>query len=270
MNVQRLLVERIDPDPDQPRQEQEISELKRLALSIRDRGLLQPPIVFSQGDRFQLVDGHRRIAAIRLLGQADVPAIVLAEKPSAETRLETQLTANCLRLDMSPTDKARAYQRLMTLRGWSNVELAAHLHVSKGAVTQCLSYLKLPADAQADLDAGVLAESTAYAIARAADEETKQTLLAAARKGELSRNDAQAAVRKRAPSAHAVKRCAFAISGCTVTVTSPDALAIHDLLALWQCLIAESKRAMSKKWDVATLTRVLVDESRQVDAESVK
>ncbi len=201
MDLQTIPLNLIDPDPEQPRRHFDELEDQQLALSIRERRLLQPLIIYRHEGRYRIVDGHRRFKALGLIQALEAPAIVLPERPDDNTLLETQLTANCLRCEMTPLDKARAYQRLMQSRGWNHSELASHLHIAKSSVTRCLSCLKLPTAAQSALQRGELSESTAYAIARAPDPQTQQTLLAAAQKGELKRDDAQRTVRKRTAKA---------------------------------------------------------------------
>jgi ParB family chromosome partitioning protein len=261
MIVQTIPLDSIDPDPDQPRREVNEQDVTRLALSIRERKLLQPPIVFRIGDRFQIIDGHQRFQALLKLRAQEVPAIVLSQRPDADTLLETQLTANCLRTDMSPLDKANAYQRLMKSRGWNHSELATRLHLSKGTVSQCLSYLKLPQDAQEALQNGGLAESTAYAIARAPDGETQQTMLEAAKQGKLTRDEAQQAVRKRPSRSGGNVRIICQLAETTVTVTSQKPVGFGELQELWRRLSRECKRAANKQWDIPTWQRVLAQEN---------
>ena len=263
MNLQMILLELLDPDPDQPRRECDEQEDKRLAVSIRDHSLLQPLIVFQLGDRFQVVDGHRRLKSLRMLRATEAPAIVLADRPDADTLLMTQLTANCLRSDMTPLDKARAYQRLMDSRGWNHTELATHLHVGKGSVTQCLSYLKLSSEAQTALQTGELAESTAYAIARAPDAATQQSMLESAKRGELTRDDAQKTVRKRSTKRSRTSRIVCPFSETTVTVASTPELGLDQLRAGVHQVWKECKLASGKHWDVPTLARVLSNDNRQ-------
>ncbi len=262
MEMKMLGVKYIDPDPDQPRLEIHEDETQQLAASIRDQNQLQPIIVFCTGERFQLVDGHRRFAAVCLLGRDAILGLVLPSKPNAATLLATQLTANCMRKDLTPMEKARGIERLKKLRNFSNVEVANALHMGEAAVTQCLSYLSLPPDVQSAIDTGKIGGSTAYAITRAKDDETKQTLLEAARNGTLSRDDALQAVRKPGTSHAKTTRIACRLPGKTVTVTSETRLSVQDLESVWQSLLQESKRASKQGLDVVTFERVLADKSR--------
>ena len=190
MKYQILRRDLIDPDETQPRRSLDSERVQQLCGSIRDHGILQPLIVYQKAERYATVDGHYRLSASGLLGLEDVPALVLPLRPDVDTLLLTQLAANGMRVDLKPTEKAIAYQRLKELRSLSNAELAKLMNISKSAVTETLSYLGLPDEAKALLDSGRLAGSTAYAISRAPDEATRQELLAKAVQGELRREDA--------------------------------------------------------------------------------
>ncbi len=130
-------------------------------------------------------------------------------------------------------------------------------------MTQCLSLLKLEADVQQELNDGRIAASTAYAIARASEEQTKQKLLEAARNGQLSRDDASEAVRKRAPGGGKACKIACRLPGKLVTTTCQGRLTLQDIEGICQQLLRESRRAIKQGLDVSTFERVLADLSRQ-------
>jgi ParB family chromosome partitioning protein len=262
MKVENVSLELVDPDLDQPRQSYEPDEIERLASSMRDLGQLQPAIVYRVGDRFRLIDGHRRYRAAMLLGVRHFKAIVLDAHPDADKLLMTQLASNCLRVDLTPMEKAKAFQRLKDSRGWSNAELVTALHVSKATVTQCLALLSLPEEVQAQVDAGQIAGSTAYAIARAKDEGTRQSMLAAARDGNLSRDAACRTVRGRQRGEGRGSKITCRLPQAVVTITSDKQLLLKDLIGLWRAMLRESRRAAGQGFDVGTFERVLADRSR--------
>lgn len=112
MQVESCDLSLVDPDPDQPRREQDVDVNKRLALNIHDLGRLQPAIVYHVGERYLLLEGHRRREAMLLLRREKMAAIVLTEqsvrrsKRSAERivfRLDeaTVTVANERTLDLS-------------------------------------------------------------------------------------------------------------------------------------------------------------------------
>lgn len=258
MRFENIPHAKIDPDPNQPRQLIEAVELKELALSIRDLGQLQPVIVFCEGDRFTLVDGHRRHAALGVLEAPDVRALILDKRPDGDVLLMTQLAANCMRVDLKPTEKADAFQRLQASRGWSNAELAKAMHISRSKVTQILSYLNLPEDVQRSLDAGELAGSTAYAIARAPDAATQTKLLAKARKGQLKRDDALREVSQ--PSSRKDRvRAVFRLQNAEIRMSTSQRLDLDECVTTLQQLIRECRKASKQGLDVTTFERVLHD-----------
>ena len=264
MNYQVMLRELLDPDESQPRRSMDAERLQELADSIRDHGILQPLIVFENGKRFTIADGHRRFEAACLLELKEVPVLVLSAKPDADTLLLTQLAANGMREDLKPTEKAQAYQRLKELRGLSNVDLAKLMHVSKSAVTETLSYLELSNEAQALLDSGQIAGSTAYAISRAPDEATRQELLSKAVRGELRREDAARQVSRAHTGRSPRQRSTFRLPTAEISVAVDADLDIPSLVLLLQELGRECRRAAKQGLNVKTFERVLMDKVQSV------
>ena len=262
MNYQVMLRGLLDPDDTQPRRSRDAEGIRELADSIRDHGILQPLIVFENGKRYKIADGHRRFEGACLLDLKEVPVLVLSTKPDADTLLLTQLAANLMRENIKPTEKAQAYQRLKEMRGLSNVDLAKLMHVSKSAVTETLSYLELSAEAQALLDSGQIAGSTAYTISRAPDEATRQELLSKAVRGELRREDAARKVSRaksgRTPRQHSTFRLPMA----EISVAANEELDFASLIGLFQKLGRECRRAERQGINVKTFERVLIDRSQ--------
>lgn len=253
MKLKTIPPESIAEDPSQPRLEIEGEELNSLAMSIVDLGQLQPVIVYSEAGKYCLVDGHRRVAAIRQIGRTDVNALVLDEKPDADTLLLTQLAANCLRVNLKPTEKALAFQRLKDSRGWTNVQLAKAMHISKSTVTQVLSYLSLPGEVKEKLDSGELPGSTAYAISRAKDDDFAEKLIAKAVNGDLKRDDAVRSVSGKA----AKVRSTFRMETCVVSIVTGERLELPEVVAVLQQLARECSKAAKNDHDVVTLERAL-------------
>jgi len=259
-----IALELVDRDPEQPRQFMDLHDLEQLSGSIADLGQLQPIVVYQSGDRFITIDGHRRVESVRMLDREHVFALVLEEKPDDDTLLMTQLAANCMRIDLRPTEKAQAFQRLKDSKGWSNAQLAEAVHISKSAVTQLLSFLRLPEEAQSMLDAGELPHSTAYAISRAPDVATQQSLLDKAANGGLKRDDAQRVVsRKRSRKTGSKSRVAFRLELADVAISSSEKLDISECVAVLQHLIKECRKAGKQGLDVQTFSKVLSDQQSQ-------
>jgi ParB family chromosome partitioning protein len=251
----------IDPDENQPRRSLDQEHIQQLSESINQHGILQPLIVYVNGDRYMAVDGHYRLAASGLLALKDVPTLVLPSKPDADMLLLTQLAANNMRLDLKPTEKALGYQRLKELRGLSNAELARLMNVSKSVVTETLSYLGLPVELQASLDKGEVGGSTAYAISRAPDEATRQELIHKAMQGSLKRDEAARRV-SRSDSSTPRQRSTFRLPSAEICVSADGELDFASLIGLLQALGRECRRAEKQGINVKTLERVLIDKSQ--------
>ena len=257
MKAETIQRDLIDPDPNQPRAEMDGDELKQLALSMRSLGQLQPIVVYRHDDRFKLIDGHRRHAALALINCDQASALVLDAAPDADTLLMTQYAANCMRVDLTPAEKAQALKRLKEAKGWNNAELAKAMHISKSMVTQLMSVLTLPEQAKEMLNTGDLPLSTAYAISRAPTPDAQNALLDKASRGELKRDEAQQVVQS--ASKQRKTRITFELDGGDVTIVSSTGLDLTGYVAIGQQLVRECRKAGAQGLDAKTLARVLVD-----------
>jgi ParB family chromosome partitioning protein len=165
-------VDRVSPDPDQPRKEFDPVALEELAGSLKARGQLQPIRVRWDAvtERWIIVAGECRWRASRLAGLTHIQAIEARGAADPDTILEDQLVENCLREDLKPIEEAHAYRALMNRRGWSYSELGGFLNISKGKISKALALLDLPEQAQALVEEGKLAPHAAYEISRLDDD----------------------------------------------------------------------------------------------------
>lgn len=264
MKTQTVPCELIDPDPRQPRTSIDQQQLKQLAASINDVGLLQPLIVFRNEDRLTVVDGHRRLAALRQLKQRQAAAYVLNERPDENRLLLTQLIANGQRADLSPLDTALAYKRLRDAKCCTNTELAAELHVSKSRVTMYLSLLRLPEDARALVNDGSLAVSSAYAIARVADNAARAKLLHDAVTGDAKRDD----IARRASGRPAGKltRVTFPVGNAEITIGTRREVDLSACVTLLEQLLRHCRKASKEQLSLPTVTSLLADGQRNSPA----
>lgn len=136
-------VESVIPNPRQPRQAMDESNLKDLADSIREHGILQPLVVTQEGGgRYELIAGERRLRAARLAGLEMVP--VLVRQVTDQERLELALIENIQRADLAPLETAEAYRQLTDEFGLSQEEVAQQVGKSRVSITNTLRLLKLP------------------------------------------------------------------------------------------------------------------------------
>lgn len=152
----------IRPNPYQPRRVIEHSRLEELVESIRVHGILEPLIVTPKGEGYELVVGHRRLAAATLAGIASVPAIV--RTATNQQKLELALVENLQRHELNPMDEATAFQRLATEFGLTQGEIATQVGKSRTAVANAVRLLQLPEEMQRSIAEGRVTAGHARAI----------------------------------------------------------------------------------------------------------
>lgn len=158
-----LPLHRVEPNPDQPRQDFDEEELAALAESIRVHGVLQPLTVRETGGGYyQIIAGERRWRASRMAGLTDVPAIVIeADDRKAK---ELALIENLQRQDLNSVEEALGYQSLMNEFGLTQEEAAQRVGKSRPAVANALRLLTLDEKVLDMLRAGALTAGHAKAI----------------------------------------------------------------------------------------------------------
>lgn len=161
--LRMIPLDRIVPNPHQPRTHFDEGGLEALAASIREVGLLQPVVVRpEEGGRHVLVAGERRWRAARRAGLHEIPAVI---RQGEEAGLLPQaLVENLQREDLSPLEEAGAYQQLLEDFGWTHEEIGRQVGKSRVAVTNTLRLLQLPAAVQGMLDRGELNAGHARAL----------------------------------------------------------------------------------------------------------
>jgi ParB family chromosome partitioning protein len=181
--LRELPLDRIEPNPQQPRNRIEPDSLRALADSISEAGVLQPVIVRPTGaDRYELVAGERRWRAAQRAGLGRIPAIV-RESPS-DQRLQSALIENMAREDLNPVDEARACASLVDDLGISKEELARRVGRSRVAISNLIRLLDLPDQVLKLLAGGELSEGHGRAILQERDQDKRRKLAArAAREG---------------------------------------------------------------------------------------
>lgn len=191
-------LDRIIPDPNQPRKEFEPEALAELAASLKAKGQLQAILVRwdEASGRWMVVAGERRYRAAALAGMSTLTCIELKGELAQEDLLELQLVENALRSDLKPIEQANAYKALLDCRRWSHRQLADNLSIAASSVARALALLELPADVQEKVTAGTLAPSVAYEVARLEDPEQQREVAALVVQNDLSRAEAVEHVRR--------------------------------------------------------------------------
>ena len=173
-SIKELPVERVVPNPDQPRMTFHEETLQELAASIREHGVLQPILVRPAGEDFQIIAGERRWRASKLAGKETIPAIV--ERFDDATALEIALIENLQREDLSPLDEAIIYKKMTDELGYSIRNLAGKLGKDKGYVENRLRLATAPDDVREMVAARYDTLSAAYELMKIEDKRRRRAL----------------------------------------------------------------------------------------------
>ena len=159
----------IVPNPKQPRTIFDADALAELSASIKEVGLLQPPVVRDMGNgTYELIMGERRLRASKLAGLKTIP-VIIRQTPDNEL-LREALLENIHRSQLNPLEEGSAYQNLLNDFGYTHEELASKVGKSRSAITNTLRLLNLPAAVQRRVAAGVLSAGHARALLTLDDE----------------------------------------------------------------------------------------------------
>ena len=155
-------IERIHPNPNQPRTHFNETELEELSESIRGHGILQPLLVRKKGDEFEIIAGERRYQASKIAGLSELPVII--KDVDDQKMLELALIENLQRSDLNPIEEAKGYRQLIKASGMTQEALSKAVSKSRSAITNSLRLLDLPERVQELLFEGKLTAGHARAI----------------------------------------------------------------------------------------------------------
>lgn len=176
--VQKVLVSKIAPNPDQPRRHFDQQALNELAESLRQYGVLQPLIVVPLPDNtYRLVAGERRWRAAQIAAITEIPVII--REPAELEELEIALIENVQRVDLSPLEQAISIERLHQQFNLTYKQIAERLSKAETTVSNLVRLLQLPDAARDALASNQITEGHARAIlSLKAHPEAQETLLA--------------------------------------------------------------------------------------------
>ena len=185
VGVRIVQVDRIEPNPEQPRLAFNQETLDELAASIREHGVLQPILVRPIGpNTYQLIAGERRWRASKLAGLATIPALI--EEIDDDTALEISIIENLQREDISPLDEAAMYDRMVTEHGYSIRKLAEKLGKDKGYVENRLRLADAPDEVRELVSLRKDTLSHAYELMKVQDAKKRRRLADQVAAGELT------------------------------------------------------------------------------------
>ena len=163
-------IERVFPNPDQPRRNFTEDQLEDLAASIKAKGIIQPLIVRARRsgkDEFEIVAGERRWRAAQMAQLHEIP-VLLREFTDTEV-LEVAIIENIQRADLNPVEEAMGYRQLMDKFGHTQEKLAQELGKSRSYLANLMRLLQLPDDVQQMLVEGKLSAGHARALITSED-----------------------------------------------------------------------------------------------------
>ena len=181
--IREIPVDKILPNPAQPRLSYEEDSMTELADSIREHGVLQPILVRPVGSQYELIAGERRWRASRQAARDTIPAIVV--EFDDETALEASIIENLQREDVSPLEEASMFRK-MTGLGYSVRQLAQKIGKDKGYVENRMRLADAPAEIRELVSVRKDTISHAYELMKIGDERTRKRLAKKIAAGELT------------------------------------------------------------------------------------
>jgi ParB family chromosome partitioning protein len=179
-------IDKISPNPYQPRREFDETALKSLSESIRMYGVLQPLVVtrkevYHDGGgmtvEYELISGERRLRASKLAGLAQVPALIRDGEQSAREKLEIAIIENLQREDLNPVERARSFDRLIREFGLKQHQVADKVGKSREYIANTLRMLTLPEAVLTALEEGKISEGHTRPLLMLVDRPEEQDVL---------------------------------------------------------------------------------------------
>ncbi len=179
-------VDKIVPNPYQPRKDFDEDALQSLADSIKQYGVLQPLVVTRKEEQtadgglkvhYELIAGERRLRAAKLAGLTQVPVLIRDKEDSDREKLELAIIENLQREDLNPIDKALAFRQLADKFKMTHAQIAKKVGKSREYVSNALRLLSLPEDIQRAIANGIISEGHARPLLMLADKPEEQNTL---------------------------------------------------------------------------------------------
>jgi len=199
--VMMVPVEKIDRNPEQPRQDFAEAELQDLAQSIREHGILQPLLVTKTGDRFTLIAGERRLRAAKRADLKEVPCLVHLPVTDQE-QLELAIIENVQREDLNVIEQAKAYKKLHEEFNMTHDEIAKAVGKERSTITNIIRLMDLPEEMQKAVVDGEMQFSNARTLLGVKDPVKQREAFQKILEGKLSKEDFERIQQKTNVQAH--------------------------------------------------------------------
>lgn len=161
-SVVNIQIDKIKPNKYQSRKQFDEEKLKELIDTIREKGVINPILVRSVGNEYEIIAGERRWRAVTQMGLPEIPAIV--KDVSDRDMFELSLIENIQREDLNPLEEAEAYQHLINDFGLTQEDLSKRIGKDRSSIANILRLLKLPEDIKGYIADGVISAGHARAI----------------------------------------------------------------------------------------------------------
>jgi ParB family chromosome partitioning protein len=167
-------LDRIEPNPHQPRRDFDPDDLAALKESLATHGLLQPVVVRPAGGGYRLIAGERRLRAAKEVGWTEIPVRIVDLNEQQE--FEAALVENIQRSDLNPIEKAQGFQQYLQQYNVTHEELAKKIGLDRSTISNLLRLLELPPAVQDAVRTGQISNGHARALL-ALDDPSRQTAL---------------------------------------------------------------------------------------------
>ncbi len=172
--VSEIPVDRVIPNDAQPRRRFDPDKIAELARSIESKGILQPIVVRTRGDRFQIIAGERRFLAAKQAGLRQVP-VVIREVPDEEM-LEWALIENLQRADLDPVEEAEAFRELIDNKGVTHEQLSVLVGRDRSSISNAIRLLRLSPSIRRALADGTISAGHGRALLQTPEGSVREKL----------------------------------------------------------------------------------------------
>jgi len=203
--IAHVAIEKIEPNPFQPRMQFNEEELAELTLSIQAQGIIQPITIRKMGyDKYQLISGERRLKAAKLAGLTEIPAFIRVAND--EQMVELSLVENIQREELNPLEIAISFQRLLDECQLKQEELSQKVGKDRSTVANYIRLLKLPTEVQIAIRDKKISMGHARALITIEDVRTQLVILHRIFEKKLSVRQVEEIVRNLEPGKHLATR----------------------------------------------------------------
>lgn len=195
-SIREIPVDRIDPNPHQPRIHFNHEHLEELVNSIKEHGVLQPVVVTETPDgRYELIMGERRLRASKIAGRESIPAVI--RSATEQQKMELALIENVQRADLDPIEEARAYLRLQDEFGMTQDQVGERVGKSRPHVANIIRLLQLPDEIQRAIADKRISASNARTLLSLPTEQERMEMFQAMLQGNFTVRETETRVARR-------------------------------------------------------------------------